>query len=393
MPDPYTSEIYGAPPSGGMRVPNLRRRQIRPDDEAWVSNKDIESDVEGFQRELVQGDGQVQNKALVPRGAKVAAFNRGMDGTTYLPNDRAGRVTITGNEAMTPQQRGRVVDMARDEQGYRAPLRGSINGQSFEMPASGPRVNQAKASQFLALDAQERAAAEAKAERDRQFQAQQIERQSAADRQARMDDMASLDRRENRVAIRDERQRRGTREDYAFNRQQQQDTRADASRLTPQQERERATYQAILDNPNASPRAMALATQGIARIGGAPPEITAELARPGARDNAAPVMDVIQNDPMITGRISEIQKVVTRAQDLPWYKDLANAASLGLYEGEAATPEVEAIKAEIDQIAQAAAEQYSLDINAVRQAILNQILPGLTDQTPGVSRQIRTALR
>lgn len=406
MPDPYSREVYSVPPSGGVRVPDFRRRNRLPDEEEVTVAAPRESDVMGFQRALVGGEGDPFNTvAHVPttsgsfvdsRGTQIgprAARFMEATGPTVIPNPRSGRVAITGDQAMTADQRARVANMATAEQGYKQPLTATINGQSFVMPASGPRVSQAKASQFLALDAQERQAAEAKAERDRAFQAEQTARQAAADRQARMDEMAALDRREARIANRDTRQRTAAREDYAFGRQQAADARADATRLTPEQERERATYQAILDNPNASPRAKSLATQGMARLGGVSDDISAELGRPSAQANAAPVLDAINNDPLVAGRIAELQRTVTRAQDLPWYQDLANIASLGFYEGEAATPEVQAIQSEVAQIAQAVADQYGLDVEAARQAILNQILPGLTDQTPGVSRQIRTALR
>ena len=284
--------------------------------------------------------------------------------------------------------------MASSEQGYRQPMTATINGQSYVMPAGGPRVSQAKASQFLALDAQERQAAEAKAERDRQFQADQATKQAIIDRQTRLDDTASLDRREARIANRDTRNQQMERDRYTFGRQQQQDQRTDASRLSPQVERELATYQAILNNPNASPRARALATQGMARIGGAPTDVAAELARPSAADNAAPVMDAVKNDPLVAGRIAELQQAVAQAQDLPWWDDLGDAFKFGLFAPSEADPaEVAQIKAEVDQIAQTVAAQYGLDLDAVRQAVLNQIMPGVTGAAPGVARQIRTAVR
>ncbi len=211
MPDSYSSEVYGVPPSGGVSVPNFRRRPARrPDEETWVSEPGIEHDAQAFQRALVGGeDPRFNEAAVVPSaGPRAAAFMARL-GPTVLDNDRAGRVAITGNEAMTPAQRSRVVDMARAEQGYKRPLTGTnlTTGESFVMPAGGPRVSQAKAKSFLDLAAQEDAQAAAKAEKDRAFQAEQTARQAAADRQARLDEMTALDRRENRIANRDTRER------------------------------------------------------------------------------------------------------------------------------------------------------------------------------------------
>lgn len=381
--------------SAPIYVPDFRRRKPQaPTPEDFVSDDIPVSDVSAFQRELVEGGQEAPNRALVPRGAKSAAFMQNFDGTKYLPNDRANRVRLEGGEAMTPEQRGQVIANARQAQGYKAPLRATINGQSYEMPASGPRVSQDKAKTFLAMAQQEKMAAEAKAERDRQFQAEQIARQAAADRQAKLDDMASLDRRERRIAERDTRNAQMERESYAFGRQKAQDVRADAGRLTPEQERARAAMQAIITNPNASPRAKALATAQLAAMSSVSGDIAAELSRPSAQENAAPVMDAINNDPLIAGRVVELQKAVSRAQDLPWYHDLGDAFKFGLFEPTETDPAaVAAIKEEVDAIARQAADQYGLDLESVRTAIANQVLSRVTDATPGPAKQIRGALR
>jgi hypothetical protein len=93
-------------------------------------------------------------------GSDVASMRAAMmspgEFATQIPNRNAGRVAIMGNEAMLPGQRSAIGRMAMNDAGDREPLRGTVNGQSFSMPASGPRVTADKAKSYLALAEQAR---------------------------------------------------------------------------------------------------------------------------------------------------------------------------------------------------------------------------------------------
>lgn len=79
---------------------------------------------------------------------------------TKLRNPRANKVSLQmGDETMTDSQRDEVIGHAARQHVQGQPLRATINGKSYEMPQSGPRVSTAKAKSYLALVQQEKDAA------------------------------------------------------------------------------------------------------------------------------------------------------------------------------------------------------------------------------------------
>lgn len=380
-------------------ISQFQARMANPqagDQGSWTSaGQKSESDADMFRRELIGGEGTEMggsDTGTAQGPMQDTKFRNFVPGPNTLTNPKQGRVTIMGGDARTNQQTTDIMSAAQSDAGYRRPSTYTANGQTYVIPASGPRVSREKATSYAQMAAQEREATAARADKDRAFQSGENAKQAASDRVARLDEQNALDRSESRRAGLQDRQRQNDRSDYDFGRAKTQDAREDAGRLTPQQERANSMYQKILESPTASPRAKALATQAIAATAGVGAGIASELGRPSAQDNAAPVMDAINNDPLVAGRVQELKGAIARAQDLPWYKDLASAVTLGGYEGEASAPEVQAILDEVTQMAQGMADQYGLEIDAARQAILNQIMPGITGDT-GVARQLRGGLR
>ena len=376
--------------SAAMAVPQPRRKP-RLSTDSWESNADNETDAEGFRRELVQGNGEVANKALTPRGGKAAAFMAAGQ-PTQLPNDRAGRVTIMGNDPMTQEQRGTVVGMAREQDGYHRPLRGSINGQEFEMPASGPRVSQAKAQSFLQLAAQERAMQEAKAEKDRTFQADRIDKQAANDRQTRMDDNASADRNQNRKMAYDANLRQNDESAYTFGQRKKVDARTEAMQTSPEMQRQMNAAQTILDSPGASPKAKAMATRMIAQASGIRGDLADEVGRVPVSAASQPIRDAIDQVPAISSHLQTVKTLISEAQDLPWMRDVDNIGRLltGEEQAGADEPKVAAVKDAFDRaVAMVMQTVPGSDEETVRATIASQIAGDAKANTT-VNHQLRS---
>lgn len=385
---------YQASPVGAFQG-RMRSQGAAP--EVWSSDARPESDAAGFQRELVQGAGEVNDQALAPRGSAPADIGMPtVGGTTHFSNPRAGVVSILGDEPMTATQRDTVVQSARAQTPQKAPLRGSINGQSFEMPASGPRVSATKAQSYLALAAQEKAAADAKAIADRDYMAKRVDHQAELDRQNRIDETADFDRN----TARKEKYETGLQQrelnDYTINRQKQLDTRNDAEYVSPKQTAALSAMQKMLENPQLSPTTKAALQARIAAQSGVdmPMGVQEDLAKPAPGQNADAAM-AVANSPLVA---PIIQRAIQEAKNVHAGRaanDLANNESI--FGSALATPyrlafggrgltnkSTGGLEQIFSQALQAAKQQNpQADEGTLRQVIANQIMA----EVPGDNTQ------
>ena len=121
-------------------------------------------------------------------------------------------------------------------------------------------------------------------------------------------------------------------------------------------------------------------------------------------EKGAVVNDILDNDPIAKGRVEELKGAAARLQQQPLKSRVLRGlgrVALGagnlifdLPEYQAAPADVKALYDEVDAIAKDIASRYpEAKEEEAKQRIIAQILGGVTNDLPGVAKQIRGALR
>jgi len=385
-------------------ISQFQARMANPqsgDQGSWTSaGQKSESDADMFRRELIGGEGTEMggsDTGTAQGPMQDTKFRNFVPGPNTLTNPKQGRVTIMGDDARTNQQTADIMSAAQSDAGYRRPSTYTANGQTYVIPASGPRVSREKATSYAQMAAQEREATAARADKDRAFQSGENARQAASDRVARLDEQNALDRSESRRAGFQDRQRQNDRSDYDFARAKTQDAREDAGRLTPQQERAAREYRAIQADPNADSRLKAQANKELAAMAGIAPGIANEMGRRSPQEIDA----ALRADPEVENGMVDLQDSVRAAQTEGTWAGINRGVynfmmkTPGDYaEHEAGSDGVASIKARLEELVRIGeANTPDARPGEVRARLVARLMGGAKPSTERAGAQIRDALR
>jgi hypothetical protein len=338
------------------------------------------------------------------------------EGDTNLPNRRAGKVRVMSDAAMTPEQRQQIYQAAMADYSPE-PLRGSINGQNFSMPASGPRVSEAKAKGFLDLARQ---GEQARIAREQIA----LERQRADEDRARrvkMEDeaLAETKRKTARVESQQDLERR--RQDFREEQERKQAVFAALLNATKDPAKRAEIMNDMYGNAAAYAPApiggmgltgvadaarSAAAQAGARRFTADPLEVeqykaglnlgTAKIGTESKQAMAAvgrqPAISALENDPQLRKELMLLKQEIESAGNLPWYHDVGNAAlSVIGQEGYGAdAAKIGGIKDRIVAVAKEAAARNGVDPKLLMDLITTEIL---SKQVPDMAAPAATEMR